>query len=105
MRSFEHMEWAPEGEDFELRDCSRANIISKRHQEQDPNGHRWEGYSSPAVTAMISTRTNFLVGTKAAVLDWSNRNRERFARYLRTRHAYYSLERRWPDSVFWRRRQ
>ena len=46
-----------------------------------------------------------LHGEKAAVLDWSFRNRKRFDRYLRTRQAYYGLERRWPDSVFWRRRQ
>jgi flavin-dependent dehydrogenase len=36
---------------------------------------------------------------------WSLRNRQRFDRYLRTRQSYYGLERRWPDSVFWRRRQ
>jgi flavin-dependent dehydrogenase len=46
-----------------------------------------------------------LQGQNSAVLDWSLKNRERFARHLRTRQAYYSLERRWPDSDFWRRRQ
>ena len=46
-----------------------------------------------------------LHGEESAVLDWSSRNRRRFDRYLRTRQAYYGLERRWPDSVFWRRRQ
>jgi len=46
-----------------------------------------------------------LQGQNSAVLGWALRNRQRFDRYLRTRQAYYSLERRWPDSVFWRRRQ
>ena len=36
--------------------------------------------------------------------DWSPSNRQRFDRYLRTRRAYYELERRWPGAVFWRRR-
>jgi len=43
-------------------------------------------------------------GQHDAALDWSLRNRQSFERYLGTRHAYYGLERRWPDSVFWRRR-
>ncbi len=45
-----------------------------------------------------------LRGQTSAVLDWSLENRRRFDRYLRTRQEYYGLERRWPDSVFWRRR-
>jgi flavin-dependent dehydrogenase len=45
-----------------------------------------------------------LQGQTSATLDWSRRNRNIFDRYLRTRQAYYGLERRWPESVFWRRR-
>ncbi|MEP7305145.1 MAG: tryptophan 7-halogenase [Acidobacteriota bacterium] len=46
-----------------------------------------------------------MLGTpKARGYDWSLKNRHRFDRYLRTRRAYYGLERRWPDAVFWRRR-
>ena len=65
MRSFVHMEWLPEGEDLELQDCSRANIISKRLRSNFQNCHRSEGYSLPAVTAMVSTRTTILVGQRA----------------------------------------
>ena len=54
--------------------------------------------------AAAATIEAVLQGQQAAVLDWSVRNRHQFDRYLRTRQAYYSLERRWPDSVFWRRR-
>jgi len=46
-----------------------------------------------------------LDGHDSAVLDWSFQNRQRFGRHVQTRQAYYSLERRWPDSEFWRRRR
>jgi flavin-dependent dehydrogenase len=46
-----------------------------------------------------------LQGQNSAVRDWSLQNRQRFARHLQTRRAYYDLERRWPDSKFWRRRR
>ena len=45
-----------------------------------------------------------LDGENGAVADWSIRNRHSFEGYLRTRQAYYRLERRWPESAFWHRR-
>ena len=45
-----------------------------------------------------------LDGHDSALLDWSFQNRQRFASHVQTRQAYYRLERRWPDSEFWRRR-
>ena len=45
-----------------------------------------------------------LDGHDSALLDWSFQNRQRFASHVQTRQAYYGLERRWPDSEFWRRR-
>jgi flavin-dependent dehydrogenase len=45
-----------------------------------------------------------LDGDDSALLDWSFQNRQRFASHVQTRQAYYGLERRWPDSEFWRRR-
>lgn len=45
-----------------------------------------------------------LGGENGAVAEWSLRNRHSFESYLRTRQAYYRLERRWPGSPFWQRR-
>ena len=45
-----------------------------------------------------------LRGENGAAAEWSIRNRHSFEGYLRTRQAYYRLERRWPDSAFWHRR-
>ena len=43
-------------------------------------------------------------GDNGAAAEWSSRNRHSFEGYLRTRQAYYGLERRWPGSAFWQRR-
>ena len=45
-----------------------------------------------------------LRGENGAAAEWSIRNRHSFEGYLRTRQAYYRLERRWPDAAFWHRR-
>lgn len=42
---------------------------------------------------------------EAAFEALEQRHREADARYLGTRARYYEMEQRWPDSVFWRRRQ
>jgi hypothetical protein len=52
-------------ENLELQGYARVGTISKRHQEGDEDGHRSEGYSSSAATAMISIRTTFMVGTRS----------------------------------------
>jgi flavin-dependent dehydrogenase len=38
-------------------------------------------------------------------VDYEQTNRRSFARYLGMRKMFYGLERRWPNSEFWRRRQ
>ena len=50
------------------------------------------------------TIDDVLQGQNSTGHDWSLKNRRHFARHLRTRQAYYHLERRWPDAEFWRRR-
>ena len=57
-------------------------------------------------SGLLAARTigDVLQGQNSAALDWSRENRRHFDRHLRTRQAYYSLERRWPDAEFWRRR-
>ena len=45
-----------------------------------------------------------LRGESGAAAEWSLRNRHSFEGYMRTRQAYYRLERRWPGSAFWQRR-
>ena len=43
-------------------------------------------------------------GSRFALEELSRSTRHSFDRYWYTRRMYYSRERRWPDSVFWRRR-
>ena len=43
VRSFEHTELVPQGDDLKLQDRARADAISKCHQERDEDGHRSEG--------------------------------------------------------------
>jgi flavin-dependent dehydrogenase len=66
-----------------------------------------QGIYSALQSGLLAAQTidAVLQGQTSPPLDWSLKNRTRFARHLRTRQAYYSLERRWPDSKFWRRRQ
>jgi flavin-dependent dehydrogenase len=66
-----------------------------------------QGIYSALQSGLLAAQTidAVLQGQTSAARDWSLKNRTRFARHLQTRHAYYSLERRWPDSQFWRRRQ
>lgn len=44
-------------------------------------------------------------GEAGALSAYAKRMADGFARYWTTRLAYYALERRWPQSPFWRRRQ
>lgn len=44
-------------------------------------------------------------GNAAALTAYAKWVAEGFAHYWTTRLAYYALERRWPDSPFWQRRQ
>lgn len=39
------------------------------------------------------------------VMSWMQTNAEKFSEYVRQRLRTYSIETRWSDSVFWRRRQ
>lgn len=43
-------------------------------------------------------------GDEAALESYGQRLEADFRAYLRTRQRFYALERRWPDSPFWRRR-
>lgn len=66
--------------------------------------------SQGIVTAMESgiqaaaTIQSWLAGQREALKNYSDRLEQVFAAYLSNRNFYYSQERRWPDSVFWRRR-
>ena len=62
-RSFTHVKLVTLGENLELQARARAGTISKRQQEGDKDGHPSGGYSSSAATAMVPTRTEFLVRT------------------------------------------
>ena len=45
-----------------------------------------------------------LGGDSVEGIAYENANREAFSRYLAAYKAYYGMERRWAESVFWRRR-
>jgi flavin-dependent dehydrogenase len=49
--------------------------------------------------------TTFWQGDKEALLAYAARLAKQFQQYLLTRRDYYALERRWPRSIFWQRRQ
>jgi hypothetical protein len=43
-------------------------------------------------------------GEAAAIGEYGRRANDMFRKYLQQRAVYYGRERRWPQSVFWRRR-
>ena len=47
----------------------------------------------------------WLKGDRTALEEMSDWMREGFSRYQQLHTVYYGHERRWPDSLFWRRRQ
>jgi flavin-dependent dehydrogenase len=47
----------------------------------------------------------YMKGTKESLADWDARVQAIRAAYLRHCRDFYALERRWPDAVFWARRQ
>jgi flavin-dependent dehydrogenase len=52
---------------------------------------------------MLAAET-ILMGKPEALKQYSDLLEQMFAAYLANRNFYYSQERRWPDSTFWRRR-
>ena len=47
----------------------------------------------------------YFAGRDDALQRYADDERVRFGRYMSDRAAYYGMERRWPHSVFWRRRR
>jgi len=47
----------------------------------------------------------YLDGDRAALQEYASSIEREFAEHIRLRRQYYSYVRRWPDSVFWKRRQ
>jgi len=47
---------------------------------------------------------DYLGGDGTALRDYADEMEESFDHYLFMRNKYYGLERRWPRSIFWRRR-
>jgi flavin-dependent dehydrogenase len=66
-----------------------------------------QGIASAMQAGIDGARTandSFMARFQRAV-DYERRNRGSFAKYLGVRKMFYELERRWPKSEFWRRRQ
>jgi flavin-dependent dehydrogenase len=59
---------------------------------------------SAGIDAAKSIRA-YLGGRSTALRDYAGRVRKEFTGYMANRKAYYSLESRWPNSPFWRRRR
>jgi flavin-dependent dehydrogenase len=57
------------------------------------------------VNAARAIYTYLQSGRGAALIDYDRRRRESFEIYWETRQRYYDMERRWPQSPFWRRRR
>ena len=48
---------------------------------------------------------HWLSGDRSTSYTYENELDKEFEEYLRIRHNYYSMETRWPDATFWKRRQ
>jgi hypothetical protein len=65
--------------------------------------------SSQGITAAIAsgldaglTSAAWLKGDERAPVDYAQRMRRAYAEYLAHRSVYYRIERRWPESDFWK---
>jgi flavin-dependent dehydrogenase len=61
--------------------------------------------SMDMATQAARVTVRVLEGDGTASGEYDRLNQEMFARCEESRHAYYSLEQRWPESAFWQRRQ
>src|SRR5205823_11778278 len=64
------------------------------------------GLTSAMSTAIRAAQTalRLLCNDSASAADYEGANRQAFAEYRAAHRAYYGVERRWPESPFWRRR-
>jgi flavin-dependent dehydrogenase len=56
-------------------------------------------------TRAAAAMDRWLDGDRSASYIYENEFDNKFKEYLRLRHDYYSMETRWSDSTFWKRRQ
>jgi flavin-dependent dehydrogenase len=63
----------------------------------------WTAMSMAAEAAPVIS--DLLGGNASSLLDYERANHRAFAQYRKAYQAYYSQERRWPESPFWLRRQ
>jgi flavin-dependent dehydrogenase len=71
----------------------------------------YDPLSSQGILTALSTALNaapainaYLDGDQQALKDYSFYSKSISVDYLSSHSAYYAIERRWPDSIFWRRR-
>ena len=71
----------------------------------------YDPLSSQGISTALSTGINaaksiqdYFEGKPDALKDYADSLEKNFAAYLLNRRAYYAIEKRWPDSIFWRRR-
>jgi flavin-dependent dehydrogenase len=62
-------------------------------------------HSMSLASSVTTAALDQLDGRLDSSYGYEAANRATFAKYSRFRIAYYSLERRWPESPFWKRRQ
>jgi flavin-dependent dehydrogenase len=58
---------------------------------------------STGISAAKSVR-DYLNGEPETLKSYVDSLEKDFATYIQNRRAYYAMEKRWPDSIFWRRR-
>jgi len=65
-----------------------------------------QGIYKALQSALLSADSidGYLKGRKSALREYAVKAGQGFNRYLLARSAFYSKERRWSDSTFWRRR-
>jgi 2-polyprenyl-6-methoxyphenol hydroxylase-like FAD-dependent oxidoreductase len=85
-------------------------------------GHKWLALGDAASTwdplsaqgiakalrsglAAVDAIPRHFAGEGDAITDYAAEARNNFTRYAKARQHYYGLERRWPASLFWQRRQ
>jgi hypothetical protein len=64
----------------------------------------WEEFRRAGHLPSVGNRLDYLNGKPESLKDYADTLERDFAAYLANRRAYYAIEKRWPDSIFWRRR-
>jgi flavin-dependent dehydrogenase len=71
----------------------------------DPLSSNGISYALISGAGVALAMDHWLSGDRSTSYTYENELDKEFEEYLRIRHNYYSMETRWPDATFWKRRQ